>query len=259
MTAINERYTREIRNRFGYSGTWLPTTQVRVGDVGVLHNYEYVRVRSLRELGVRFRERTDTASANLEYASAGVTSSEFTIAGEAPAASSLLGMARAGISIAFNAENAFLFSAYGCRTSSIEDQTALSHSLLGLVARGDWPDDHVVVTEVVFSERSTILASSSSGARIELSAETTAAAGSANLVSGSVRLRPLKAHNMALQIVAQGGLTPLFRAWGIKRRFLQQPTFVRRGQGTGFWNQSEQDRHPDGYFEDVDYAYFVNT
>jgi hypothetical protein len=62
---------------------------------------------------------------------------------------------------------------------------------------------------------------------------------------------------MALQIVGVGGLTPLFRAWGIKRRFLQNPAFFRRGGRPRPSPQGlEQGPFAPMYFDEVDHEQF---
>jgi hypothetical protein len=226
-----------------------------LGDVGILRDYVYVRVRSLREYGIDFRARIERGTGSLQYASAGSVSSEFKLAGQLPPAGSMLSEAQAGVVVSFNAENTFFFFADGYSTSSIEDQKALADGLLALRLNGDWPDDYVVVTEVVLSERTTILASSASGGQIELSADASAGAGIGDIFSGSAGLRALRAQNMALQVVAEGGLTPLFRAWGIKRRFLGRPTLVRRGVPTPQPVAAETGLAP-ASFDEVDYEEF---
>eukprot|EP01037_Dinobryon_pediforme_P010939 gene10939-11022_t len=43
MPAIYEQYTHELRNKFGYLATWIPTTKLKLGDIGILKKdrFEY--------------------------------------------------------------------------------------------------------------------------------------------------------------------------------------------------------------------------
>ena len=245
VTPINRQYTREMRRHFGYSATWIPTVEVRLGDVGLLMNDEYVRVGSLAEFGIGFSERADSATGTLEYTSAGSVSIEFNGRGEIPSPTSS-GKVGSGILLTFGAENSIFFSARNCTTISIEEQGDLRRKLLSLVRAKRWLDHYVVVTEVIRSERTTILGSSAAGARIELSADASAEVQGASLLGASTQLRIKNARNIALQIVAEGGLTPLFRAWGVSQRPFRSPQLVQRSL-----------RKPPVYFTEVDYESYA--
>jgi hypothetical protein len=228
--AANLRYINELRARFGYTPTWLPNTPVRLGDVGVLSSNGYERLRSLADFGISFHSRDSISSGSLEYISASEVSVMVKQEGQLPVGTSSLAQADGGITVIFGGTGAVLFQAAGCSISSIEDQHLLSDRLLALHAEGRWNIDYVVVTELVQAERTSVLISSANFAAAEFKVNGSFL--SASLVSANTDLKLIRSHNIGTQIVMEGGLTPLFKAKGIRRRFLRPPNVVSRGDST---------------------------
>jgi hypothetical protein len=228
--SVNAQYTAEMRERFGYSATWVPTIEVRLGDVGVLRNYQYERVRTLKDFGIGFKTRTDSATGILDYASADSVSLAVKALGDVPTEVSAIADLNARIEVSFSKENAVFFQASDCTTTSIEDQHALGQSLLKLYEAGDWPEDYVVITEVIHSKRATVLISNGTNALIEFAVNGDIKLGDYTLVDANAGIRVAHVRNIGAQVVAERGLTPLFKAKGIKKRLLRSPTFDRRGK-----------------------------
>lgn len=239
---VHARYTSELRERFGYSATWLPTVGVRLGDVGRLTGYAYESLGSLHDYNVEFRARRESTRGTMSYVSAqGVrvssTSRADALALDPAAVSGVL-------SVSFAREGAVLLQAAGCVSEVIDGQRELEKEILRLHERDAWPKDLVVVTEVVHAARATILVSGGSNATIELRG----AADLVGLAAVGSRLEVVRSQDIATQIVAKGNLTPLFRAKGVRKRLLKQAEVVRRG-GTGSRRSSFR-------LEEVDYEDF---
>lgn len=130
-----------------------------------------------------------------------------------------------GLSVKFSRQGAVLFRAEECESEVIDGQNMLETEIVGLHERGDWPDGMVVVTEVVHAARATILVSGGSNATIELRG----AADLVGLASAGSSLEVVRSQDIAAQIIARDGLTPLFRAKGIRKRLVGKATFRRRG------------------------------
>lgn len=245
-------YTRELRERFGYSATWVPNADVRLGDVGLLRGHSYERVSSLADFGLTFTVRESRARGVYDFASSGSVAFGFKAAGEAAGPLSKLTDAEAGIAIDFSSADASVFQAAGCTVSEISDQHTLGQQLLALKKEGRWPDDYAVVCEVISADRATILVSSSGNARIEFSAKSGVKLGPQSLVDADAGLNVTNSSGLGIQILAEGALTPLFRAKGIRQRFLSEPEFKTRGRGAS--TPAAEDG--DDAFVDVDYQDF---
>lgn len=250
-------YTRELRERFGYSATWVPNAEVRLGDVGLIRGHQYERVSSLADFGVAFDVRESRVRGAYSFASAGSVAFGFKAAGEPGAVASGLVEADAGVTIDFAASNASVFQAEGCTVSEIRDQHTLGQQVIELASDERWPDGYVVVCEVISADRTTVLVASEGGARVELRAKAGVPLGAHTLADADAGISLASSHGLGLQIVAEGKLTPLFRARGIARRFLSGPEFRTRGRGAGGHRGAANDEPstaPD--FVELDYADF---
>lgn len=244
---VNEHYTNELRERFGYSAVWLPTTSIRPGDVGRMIGHQFERLTSLDELGVPFECRAGESVGTLDYSSAsGVEISGGSKASVAPASG---GLAQADglIKVRFAGEGAVVFRAEDCTSISIDPQQTLEAEILRRFAAGDWPTDHVVVTEVIRSGRTTILISGGRDASVELGG-----AADTPMALTSATMKVINSRNISTQIVAAGDLTPLFRAKGVRKRLLRGPEIVTRG-GPGA--PTAEPESPI-YLGEVDYFHF---
>jgi hypothetical protein len=229
LSAVNVLYTRELRKRFGYSATWVPTSEVRLGDVGRLQNYEFERVATLADFGVQFDHRVGSTTSSLDYTSDHGVSFAIKASGELPPLGSGLAAADAGIVVSFGAKDAIVLQAAGCVMVSIENQLELATHILALYEQGEWDEDYVAVTEVVQAGRTTVLISSSSDGSVVFKIKGDVELGPLSLAAADVGLRVSRSRNIGTQIVADGGLTPLFKAHGVRKRWLRPVQLARRG------------------------------
>jgi len=151
--------------------------------------------------------------------------------GEPPPLGSGLAAVDAGIIVSFAAKDAIVLQAAECVVASIENQHELSRHILALYEKGEWDEDYVAITEVVQAGRTTVLISSSSDGSVVFKAKGDVELGPLSLAAANVGLRVSNSRNIATQIVAEGRLTPLFRAYGVRKRFLRPLELARRGTG----------------------------
>lgn len=231
MPQNNARYTKEIHSALNYSATWLPNVWVQPGDVGVLRGFEYRRVASLKDFGIAFAVRESVGQARIEHATAGAVSID--LGGNVQTAPGVAPLAKGSLRVAFSKADAVLFQASKCREHSIADQHALGEAILRCHDANDWPEDYIVVTEVISAGLTTILISSGSEAQAEFSASGEVDVGVTSLVDAKADLRLARATNIGTQIVAEKNLTPLFRAYGVVKPLLRRRTFgPTRGSAT---------------------------
>jgi hypothetical protein len=238
--AIQEKYTGELREKLGYSATWLPMTHVRLGDVGRLDGYVYEYLGSLKDYGISFSSAKGASMGVVDH----VSSEGVQISSRSHADVLALDPTAIGgtLSVKFSKQGAVLFRAEGCESEIIKRQNLIETEIIGMHERGAWPDGLVVVTEVVHAARAAIIVSSSSDATIELRGATDLA----GLVTAGSRLEVVRSRDIATKIIMEGDLTPLFRAKGLRRRRFGTTKLERRGHGTAEQPQISE-------FGEVDY------
>jgi hypothetical protein len=226
----HQQYTNEMYQKFGYLATWAPNVILKLGDVGVLRDRIFERETTLAELGIPFTTRSDSSPADYEYVSSNTASIKLKAAGEIPSIGSLLSQADAGISISFEEADAIVFQALHCEITSVLGQDKLGKEILSRYEKEDWPKDYVVVTDLVTCKSATILISSGHGGQIEFATKSAVGFSELKIADATLGLHVVSSSKIGTKILAAEGLTPLFKASGIKRRLLRKPKFTRRDE-----------------------------
>lgn len=221
----SKKYTRELYRQFRYYASWLPGTPLSLGDIGILQGKEFVKKTNLNNLNLDFEILEDSTPSQISHYSKGGVSISAKIAGTAPVLGSILSEAEAGISVSFNSENSVLFKANGTYNHTIKDQAKLAESILSLYAKGKWDKDYLVITELVEADSSTIIISNSKDAKIELTANANVNLGQLDIANADIGLSPKISKDLYTEIVANKGLTPLFKLSKVQTKIFQEPIF----------------------------------
>lgn len=229
MAAMYEQYTEEMHREFGYSATWLPNTQLSIGDVGFFHRDRFQRVTSLREMGITIAVGPTGEPSDLEYLSA----NQVQLSWRTDAGASTMPAAEAAttISVVFGRAHAVVFQALACRVRAIRDLPGLTAQLHALVDSGKWQRDYAVITEVIQTGPSAVLVSSQANARADFRVRAGALTGPCALAQAAANLGVLSTSGVSVKVVAPKGLTPLFRACAFRSRFRKPPQLAYRGGG----------------------------
>jgi hypothetical protein len=226
IVSIVRSYTTEIRDNLNYSAAWFPNVALALGHVGTLDDKGFTYQTTLAQLGIPFSVTAGGAPATFTHVSTDAVTRVLKLAGAAPIAGSVLAQADAGLSFSFNRENATVFLATGCRVSAIADQVALKRAILDLHNAKQWDKDHVVISELVTADSTSVLVSLSKGGKVELRAKAGAApAFEAMNVSGEYST--VHESSIGFNMVAGAGMTPLFRALGIRKKLFRTDVGVR--------------------------------
>lgn len=224
-----EQYTDDLKKRFGYYATWLPGVPLMLGDVGILKDKVFTRIASLEDFQIAFDIREDNTPDDLEYSSKGEVQLTTKASGAiAPTGSSLTDL-DAGFIVEFGKKNSILFKANGAKNNMIENTKKMGETILRLYKEGKWNKKWVVVTELVEAESATILISNSKNAKIELKANANANAPGLDIADAKFEFGASLYKGLDTKIVAQEGLTPLFKVQGIKTRWFLPPVFRSKG------------------------------
>ena len=218
MKGPARQYTREMYRKFRYFATWEPTKHLSLGDIGEMQKNEFIRISNLANFNIPFATCTDPTPGNLEYHSQGGVSITTKLAGTFPPQGSILNQADAGLSVEFAKEKAVMFKANNTRNTSIDDVISLGQTLMQLFKQGKWQRNWVVITELIDARAATILISNNRGSKLELKANANLSAPGIDIADAAFQFSPVVSRGMATTVVAQTGITPLFKVMGIKRK-----------------------------------------
>ena len=253
VMSVKRQYTRELRDNLHYLPTWLPTVRLSPGDLGRISDYEYTHIGNLRDVGLPSEIEDCGARADFEYFSQGSVSTTVKLAGQVPPVGSGLAEGDAGIVVDFGRENAVVFRASGCRSKRLKNVIGLGKQILEKLQQGQWPEDAVVVTEIVYATSATILICSGHKGHIDLRAAANMNPATLNIANLDAGLQVARESNIGVKIVAQSSLTPLMRTSGIQKRFLSDPVFRSKTQPAGEAVTIMSESGEELWFGDVEY------
>ena len=221
----SEKYTRELKQQFGYLATWLPSTPLELGDIGVLKKNSFTKISNLSDFDIEFEVEPDFSKSNIEHSSSGSVSIVAKLSGTvAPSGSSLV-QADAGFIVDFSKENAVFFKALGTTSPSIKNQIAVGSKIVEFFKAGKWDKSWVVVTEIVNAESATILISNSSNGKIELKVSGDVQAAQIDIADIGLGLKATFSKDLSTKIIANDALTPLFKVSKLKTKIFSPPAF----------------------------------
>lgn len=221
MPTPKSLYTKSILENLGYFATWMPGAGLALGDYGVLSGAALEYRGRLADLHIAFNDRIDPSPRDLSHA----VNSEVKFGSSLGAGTSgQLPPASGSVEVSFSSEGAYLFQAQGCQEQTIADQTDLEHQLRAAYDAGDWKREWVVVTEIVKAERATVLISNSEKAEVKLSVQGDLPAGAVSLAGGRAHLAVAGQSGDVTKVLAEAGLTLLYRLARLRRRWLSTQT-----------------------------------
>lgn len=233
---LSKKYTRELYRNFKYLATWEPNVPLQLGDIGILKGKEFTRLGNIKsDFGIDFDIRKDTTSGSLKYVSKSGVSFSAKGAGTVAPAGSTLQKVDIGFNVSFSKEKAIFFEAEGTYNHTIESQLALGKEILKLYKDKKWDKDLVVITELVVADSSTILISLARKGSVDIKANVGAGSEVASkdmrVTNPSLGLNVSFFNNVAAEIVAKEGITPLFKVSKVKKPFLGAPVFEAAKSG----------------------------
>jgi hypothetical protein len=229
MKGPQEQYTDELKKKFGYIATWLPGVPLLLGDIGILNDNVFTRIAGLEDFQIPFDIRVDDTADDLDYSSKGSVSVTAKLSGTIAPQGSTLTNLDAGFIVEFGNENSILFKANQTRTNLIKDTVKIGNEILKLYRAGKWNKHWVVITELVKAESASILISNTSNGKIELKANANINAANLDIADAKFEFGATFYRGIDTKIIAQSGLTPLFKVKGIKTRIFLPPIFRERG------------------------------
>jgi hypothetical protein len=248
MSNASKFYLKAIYNHFSLLASWLPNTNVALGDVGVLEDGLFKQLTTLENLGIAIKIRSGASAVDFNLSSESDVRIQSGAKGEVASMTPLA--AQANISIEFSRAGGFVFQAGDCYVDEVEDKVNLGKSILALFRIDQWDRQWVVVDSLVRAGSATIVISNSSKASLELSANSPIEASSLARISSSFSVSSQTGD--IVRFISQPGLTPLFKLSRVKQSMLA------RAFGTGsvrFAGASRSELAEADFFEPAEPGY----
>jgi hypothetical protein len=156
-------YFNLVHESLSYLPAWPPGAAIEPGDVGMLAGGSFIALASLAEMGIRLSTSiTPQAKADITLSSG---HSRFNVEpaddGDEPTDGAARPSAAASrIEIRLQGEDASLAHWEGLTRVRIDDLPSVEKAVLALVREGKWPQDGVLVTEILRASNGLILISS---------------------------------------------------------------------------------------------------
>ncbi len=219
MASAAKLYQQEMHKNVGFFATWLPSSTLEIGDVGIFEGGQFRRQGSLRELGIEPLATREGTPQNMSYSAC----AERKVAANASAAT-VAPVAGAELSIRFTQQGGFVFEAEGVRPIEIEDRIHLGHALLNLYRERVWKDEWRLIDSVYSATCATILVSEGSSSDIVLNAHAATVPGAWPLADPKLGLSVSSSSGKIVSVIAAAGLKPLYSCLKIRSNFFRDPS-----------------------------------
>jgi hypothetical protein len=219
MASPVKLYQKQMHNNVGFFATWLPSSSVQLGDLGVLEAGRFRRVGSLGELGVSIGDVREGAPESMSY-SAWADKKTSASAG----ASAAVPLAKAELAIQFSQQGGYVFEAAAIRNVEIADRLKIAAAILALYESGRWQKEWLLVDAVYRADSATIIVSEDSASGIVLNANADTPLGSLPLADPKVALSITSVTGKVVHVIAQSGLSPLYSCLRVQDPFFGKPS-----------------------------------
>lgn len=211
---MSKHYQREVHRGTGYHATWLPNVRLEVGQIGVMsaHGFDH-RTNATEKLGLQVALRRKPAfKTTLNLMSGDGVSLEVNV-----------GEAGRKVSVGFGKNNSYLIQLAGCEAVQGLDLEKLADAMRDAWIDQLWEEELVVITEVVSARTGSVLVSASSGAALNLDLAGPGDAAVPVLADFAANMTVTRQSGSITSVLGERGLTPLFKAMRLQRRWWGQP------------------------------------
>ena len=214
-------YLQEIQKKsVGYRPTWEPNKTLQIGDVGKLEDGVFIKWNSLEKMGIPLDVQKDEREGSVfDLTTENGVSVHAKAAGKVDPKIPALGEMDAGFGVEFKRQNAILFKVEGYLTHQINNLGEIAAEVLNRYKSGDWDEDLVIINELIEAKKATIMMSSEGGVTIGLKAKGNAGGEALSIADADLDSGASSSGKLAINITGAAGITPLYRAVGIKKKF----------------------------------------
>ncbi len=253
MSSTNH-YLRSINKALKYRATWSPGSPMKLGDVGTIQDGVFVQESSLENVGITNATVESGESFNqFNYTSESGVSISTKAKGSAVLPGSQLTVEDAGFSIDLSNEKSVIFRTSKPTESKITNIANIRENIQELYQKGKWQRDWLVISSVIEVEAATIIVSGGKKGHLDISAKGKAEVANSDIVNLDAGLEIKWSRDVAINIVAQQGATPLYRVHGFRKAwFLGRERFITR-DADGISDEDKSKLTEGEVFEEVDH------
>jgi hypothetical protein len=224
MAEAADLYVKGIRKQFNnYFATWLPSTQHKLGDVGVFKNNFFVRFTSLEALGISFKKRENKrAISSINCVSTTGVKKTSKTAAEINTSIPALPVGKAGIEIEFYKKGSYIFEAEESYESSIEDLHQVEEDICKVFKEGSWRAGWFVISNIVYTPNASIIISNSSNSKLVLSIAGDIPITGIKLGDASADFSIVSESGHTVQLINAKNLTPFFQVHQLEAQPFEQ-------------------------------------
>ncbi len=252
-------YLKEIKKKsVGYRPTWEPNKTLQIGDIGKLEDGVFVKWNTLEKMGINLEEQKDEREgAVFDLSTENGVDVHAKAAGKVDPKVPSLGEMDAGFGVEFKRANSILFKIEGYLTHQISNLGEIAAEVLKRYKSGDWDEDLVIINELIEAKKATIMMSSDGdptfarhhdggflgledlviinelieakkatimmssegGVTVGLKAKGNVGGKTLSIADADIDTGASSSGKLAINITGAGGITPLYRAVGIKKKF----------------------------------------
>jgi len=205
-----------------YRANWTPDLPIQLGDIGVLEYGQFSIASSLQKQGLPFEVRESGGSLSLDYSSQNSTMR--TINGNSGAVPVSGVPLQANLELSFKNDVGVLFQLSGSRRSIIANLDELGNEILERYRNGSWKKEWVIVTDVLTTDNTTIIISTTANNTLELACSLLPGGGR-NLALPGIDISVVNESGSSIKVLGSKQLIPLYNVKGIRHPFLGNPVF----------------------------------
>ncbi|KUL44079.1 hypothetical protein [Streptomyces regalis] len=215
-------YSEGLYQQYKYLATWLPNTNVKLGDIGLLKGALWARSGEIPPSASKLTVRQGARIPSLEWQNTNKFVMETKAAGELAPGFTALAMMDGGIAYRFDKAGAIIFRAEDIVAEEVADTARIRRWMLNEHRAGRLDPGSVAVTRVLRAKSFIVLITNSDGARVEM--RTAATVGPASNTAAAVRgrLEIARATGMFVHLVVENGV-PLFGGLRLRKSLLRKP------------------------------------
>lgn len=226
-------YLEDLKKKSkGYRPTWLPAVRLSVGDYGVLEKDVFSREGNIyTDFKIEVKPKPGEKSPSLNFSSEKGVALTTKIKGKVEPKAELLGEADAGFIVEFSKGSGYICNLKEYSVTLIENLGKIKTEVLQRFNEGKWDENHVIISQVITADSSTILVSGQSSTKLEFKANADVKVADMDIADAKMKLQYLSGKTIAVNEAGREGTTPLYRAIGIDKKFLRAAKVSNRGDG----------------------------
>ena len=225
--SLAKTYQKKVYSHYQMLPIWRPGTPLELGDIVQKKGGAYIRTSRLKDVdnSIEFEVREDLTGDSEEFDDNGSVTITTKLKGNIAIPNTSLGIEDAGALVEFENDNSIYMKMLNVQYKSIVDQIGLGKRILALYKDGQWAKSMAIVTEVAVCDSATIILSKKRGGKIEIKANVEGEIADIDLANAELGLTVGFNRGIGDKIIAQKGVTALFRVASIKDSFFSDASF----------------------------------